>query len=138
MAPDPAGGGAAIPKPCPDDVPRACNRIWRYLDLLGVSACERGRITLMLLDRAMEATLAEGGHLTPAAMDALSAWLAERQADADPSPCEDLSHLGQYAHPTPCRQPMAPERRTGRGAWRQRTQQAERSPTAKPRGKSVP
>jgi hypothetical protein len=136
MAPDPAGI-ATMPKPCPDDVPRACNRIWRYLDMLGVEACERGRITLMLLDRAMETTLAEGGHLTPAAMDALSVWLAERQADAEPASCKDFSHVGQYAHPTPCRQPMAPERRTGRVAWRQRTQ-AGRSSAAKPPGRSAP
>ena len=23
------------PKACPGDLPRACNRIWRYLELLG-------------------------------------------------------------------------------------------------------
>ena len=58
---------------CPDDLPRACNRIWRYLEMLGVEPCERGQITLHLLDQAMESTLAEGGHLTPAAMDAWAA-----------------------------------------------------------------
>lgn len=104
---------------CPDDLPKACDRIWSYMERLGVEPCERGKITLDLLDRAMETTLAEGGHLTPAAMDALTAWLAERQAtSATPNPCDDTSLLGQLAHPPVQRQCMAPERRSGRGAWR--------------------
>ena len=106
---------------CPDDLPRACNRIWRYLEMRGVEACERGRITLLLLDRAMESTLAEGGHITPAAMDALSAWLAEYDLAAGTArPCGDEAALASAAHPPPCRQTMAPERRYGRGAWHRR------------------
>jgi hypothetical protein len=120
-------GGSRAPDACPDDLPRACNRIWRYLEMLGIEACERGQITLELLDRAMESTLAEGGHLTPAAMDALTAWLAKRQhaSTAVPSPCDDTANLGLFAHPPPCRQTMAPERRSGRGAWRRRPQAHE-------------
>jgi hypothetical protein len=114
---------------CPADLPRACNRIWRYLEMLGVEPCERGLITLRLLDKAMEATLAEGGLLTPAAMDSLTVWLAEhREAAAVPGPC-DTAALAECAHPAPCRQTMAPERRSGHGAWRRRPQ------AGKPAGK---
>lgn len=111
------------PKACPGDLPRACNRIWRYLELLGIEPGARGKITLDLLDRAMASTLAEGGHLTPAAMDALSAWLAERGGGMAPTACGgDITLLGDCAHPKPCRQPMAPEHRVGRGAWRRARQ----------------
>lgn len=114
-----SGSLGRAPDACPDDLPRACNRIWCYLEMLGVEDCERGQITLDLLDRAMEATLAEGGHLTPAAMDALTAWLADRQAVSSLAigPCEDTAALAQLAHPPPCRQTMAPERRSGPNAW---------------------
>jgi hypothetical protein len=93
--------------------------------MLGVEPCERGQITLQLLDQAMESTLAEGGHLTPAAMDALTGWLADHQqaSMAASSPCDDEANLARYAHPLPRRQTMAPERRSGRGAWRRRPQQ---------------
>ena len=116
------GSGVRAPDACPDDLPRACNRIWCYLEMLGVEPCERGQITLDLLDRAMESTLAEGGHLTPAAMDTLTAWLADHQQTnkAASSPCDDATNLARFAHPLPCRQTMAPERRSGRGAWRRR------------------
>ncbi len=125
-------GDTQVPRACPDDLPRACNRIWRYLEMLGVEACERGRITLELLDRAMESTLAEGGHLTPAAMDALSTWLAQhRETQTAAGPCDDLAHLAEFAHPSPCRQTMAPERRAGRGPWRHRRVIA-RIPTKSP------
>jgi hypothetical protein len=128
-----AKGGVRAPDACPDDLPRACNRIWRYLEMLGVEPCERGQITLDLLDRAMESTLAEGGHLTPAAMDTLTAWLAEhRRADgATASPCDDDANVARFAHPPPCRQTMAPERRSGRDAWRRR--HAPTPPAPKPR-----
>ena len=118
------------PKACPGDLPRACNRIWRYLELLGIEPCARGKITLNLLARARASTLAEGGHLTPAAMDALSAWLTERRADIEMAPvaCDDPALLGEYAHPGPCRQPMAPDHR---GAWR-RARQASRQATTRP------
>jgi hypothetical protein len=111
--------GGEVPRACPDDLPRACNRIWRYLEMLGVEPCKRGEITLELLDRAMESTLAEGGHLTPAAMDALTAWLGDHQAvtAATAGPCNDAATLARFAHPPPCRQTMAPEQR---GAWRHR------------------
>jgi hypothetical protein len=129
-----AAGGVRAPDACPDDLPRACNRIWRYLEMLGVEPCERGQITLDLLDRAMEATLAEGGHLTPAAMDTLTAWLADHQqaSAAASSPCDDATTLAQFAHPPPCRQTMAPERRSGRGAWRRRPQPPKPSSKPKP------
>jgi hypothetical protein len=126
------------PDACPDDLPKACDRIWSYMERLGVEPCERGQITLDLLDRAMETTLAEGGHLTLAAMDALTAWLAERQAAATiPSPCDDPAFLGQLAHPPVLRQCMAPERRSGRGAWR-RTPQAARPSAPNPSPKFKP
>lgn len=125
--------GLGAPDACPYDLPRACNRIWHYLEMLGVEPCERGRITLDLLDRAMESTLAEGGYLTPAAMDALTAWLAQRQQASGTTlgPCNDVATLAQHAHPPPCRQTMAPERRSGRGAWRRRPRVPK--PPAKPR-----
>jgi hypothetical protein len=128
------GSGVRAPDACPDDLPRACNRIWRYLEMLGVEPCERGQITLDLLDRAMEATLTEGGHLTPAAMDTLTAWLADRQQAnmAASSPCDDEANLARYAHPLPCRQTMAPERRSGRGAWRRRPQSTKPPPKLTP------
>jgi hypothetical protein len=122
-------GAKRVLDACPGDLPRACNRIWRYLEMLGVEPCERGRITLRLLDKAMETNLAEGGLLTPAAMDALTAWLAECQEANGPSgPCEAAA-LAECAHPAPCRQTMAPERRPGRGSWRRRPH------TTKPAGK---
>jgi hypothetical protein len=113
------GAASRPPVACPDDLPEACNRIWSYMERLGVEPCERGQITLELLDRAMETTLAEGGHLTPSAMDALTAWLANREAGLAkaPRPCDDVALIGQLAHPPVHRQSMAPERRSGRGAW---------------------
>jgi hypothetical protein len=121
--------GAALRSPdaCPDDLPKACDRIWSYMERLGVEPCERGQITLDLLDRAMESTLAEGGHLTPAAMDALTAWLAQREAAlaAAPGPCDDAALIGQLAHPPVQRQCMAPERRHDRAAWRRVRQAAQ-------------
>ncbi len=127
-------GRKRVPEACPDDLPRASNRIWRYLAMLGVEPCERGQITLKLLDRAMESTLAEGGHLTPAAMDTLTAWLADHQQAgmAAGSPCDDDLNLARFAHPPPCRQPMAPERRSGRGAWRRRPQSPKPAPKSTP------
>jgi hypothetical protein len=133
---EPQAGVEAIPgaalrsqDACPDDLPEACDRIWSYMERLGVEPCERGQITLDLLDRAMETTLAEGGHLTPAAMDALTAWLVKREAalaDAPP-PCDDVALIGQLAHPPVQRQCMAPERRSGPGAWRRAPQVARPS-----------
>lgn len=119
---DQTAGGVRAPDACADDLPRACNRIWRYLEMLGIEPCGRGQITLELLDRAMESTLAEGGHLTPAAMDALTAWLIDHQqaSTSSSSPCDDAAALALFAHPPPCRQTMAPERRSGHGAWRRR------------------
>jgi hypothetical protein len=128
------GSGVRAPDACPDDLPRACNRIWCYLEMLGVEPCERGQITLDLLDRAMESTLAEGGHLTPAAMDTLTAWLADHQqaSMAASSPCDDATNLARFAHPLPCRQTMAPERRSGRGAWRRRPAPAKPASKLRP------
>ena len=120
------GAAPRSPDACPDDLPKACDRIWSYMERLGVEPCERGKITLDLLDRAMESTLAEGGHLTPAAMDALTAWLAGREAalaDA-PAPCDDAALIGQLAHPPVQRQCMAPEPRRDRVTWRRVRQSA--------------
>lgn len=127
-------GGVRASDACSDDLPRACNRIWRYLEMLGIEPCGRGQITLALLDRAMESALTEGGHLTSAAMDALTAWLTDRQqADAaSSSPCDDAATLALFAHPPPCRQTMAPERRAGQGAWRHRPHYPK-PPASKPR-----
>jgi hypothetical protein len=121
------GAAPRSPDACPDDLPKACDRIWSYMERLGVEPCERGQITLDLLDHAMESTLAEGGHLTPAAMDALTAWLARREAalaDA-PAPCDDAALIGQLAHPPVQRQCMAPEPRRDRAAWRRMRQSAQ-------------
>jgi len=121
------GAAPRSPDACPDDLPKACDRIWSYMERLGVEPCERGQITLELLDRAMESTLAEGGHLTPAAMDALTAWLARREAalaDA-PAPCDDRALIGQLAHPPVQRQCMAPEPRRDRATWRRMRQAAQ-------------
>jgi hypothetical protein len=133
------GAVSRSPDACPDDLPEACDRIWSYMERLGVEPCERGQITLDLLDRAMETTLAEGGHLTLAAMDALTAWLAKREASLAeaPRPCDDVALIGQLAHPPVHRQCMAPERRSGRGAWRRaplvfRASAPNPSPKSKP------
>jgi len=121
MAADTAAPARVAPDACPDDLPRACNRIWRYLEMVGVEACERGRITLKLLDQAMASTLRDGGHLTPAAMDAMTDWLGKREqmTNADQA-CGGAAALAESAHPPTCRQSMAPERRYGRGRWHRR------------------